>query len=109
MLSAEFEQIDRSCQVVFNDLTTGRGARYSRKDAGIGCGIDNPIGCRTIFNVACASDVAIPDGYTNPGKFHAVHFAPRSGEIIDSKNFDFRIRVAEVPSEAASDKSADSS
>ncbi len=68
-------------------------AFYSGENAGVGSGIDHPVGLRQEFHIASASHVAMQ---TMDAKFleeGPIQLAPRTAQIIDPKNLNRPVRI----------------
>ena len=103
---AEFEEIDRAGEVVFDELAGAGLAVHAREDAGIGGGVDHPIHGGERLEVAGGTEIGVEDFDAKFFEFGAVRFTAGADKIIEAIELMTGARGGEGAGERAADEAA---
>ena len=108
MAFAVFEKLHRSEEIVFDDLTATGQAVHPGEDAGVGGGIDHPIGGWEGIDIAPGAEIGVENFDAESLEGATIEFASRADKVIETKDFEGGIVLAEVSGERTADEAAES-
>ena len=105
---AEFQQIDRAKEVVFDQLARAGFSVHSGEHAGIRGGINHGVDGRNRLKVAGGADVSVEDVDAKRFEFGSIRLAAGSDEIIDPDDLQIGTMRQERLGQRAADETANS-
>ena len=98
------EDVDRTDQIVLDDLTAGRPAIDAAKHARVRRGVDHPVGRADALEIARRPDVTVCDGNASGLEPRAIRFAAGPAEIVYADQSRIRQSQGQLKGDLAANK-----